>query len=147
MDLAAAENCGSVFLAAGSCDHRGARRPRAHSMDLRSAVGPGLFGWAGGSREAAPVSSMEEQLLRLQRMERKLVAGLFDHPGVVSRRDEHRLRYALALAALDTFQPGAASKGGRTRRPDVRVGQNRQDPSTNHLVIIRDKYFNAHYKA
>ena len=63
----------------------------------------------------------EEKLLKLQRMEARLVRGLFDHPGVVPRRVEHQLRYAIALAALDTFQPGAAIKGGRTKRPDIRV--------------------------
>ncbi len=54
-------------------------------------------------------------------MENKLVAGLYEHPGVVSRRVEHQLRYALALATLEAFQPGAAQKGGRTKRPDVAV--------------------------
>lgn len=68
-----------------------------------------------------PSDKREENLLRLQRMESRLVRGLFDHPGVVHRRTEHQLRYAIGLAALDTFQPGAAIKGGRTNRPDVRV--------------------------
>jgi predicted acylesterase/phospholipase RssA len=63
----------------------------------------------------------EDHQLRLQRMEAKLVAGLFEHPGVVSRASENQLRYAIALAALDTFQPGAAIKGARTNRSDVRV--------------------------
>ena len=54
-------------------------------------------------------------------MESKLVQGLFEHPGVVNRRSEHHLRYALALAALEVFQPGAAKKGGRTKRPDIVV--------------------------
>lgn len=54
-------------------------------------------------------------------MENKLVSGLFEHPGVVSRRVEHQLRYALALASLEVFQPGAARRGGRTKRPDVFV--------------------------
>lgn len=67
----------------------------------------------------------EEQQLRLQRMEAKLVKGLFDHPGAVNRRCEHQLRYAIALAALDTFQPGAARRGGRTDRPDVVVRSRR----------------------
>jgi len=66
-------------------------------------------------------SDREDQQLRLQRMEAKLVVGLFEHPGVVSRRTEHQLRYALSLAALDTFQPGAAIRGARNGRPDVRV--------------------------
>lgn len=64
---------------------------------------------------------LEDRQLRLQRMESKLVQGLFDHPGVVSRSTEHQLRYAVSLAALDIFQPGAAVRGGRTHRPDVRV--------------------------
>lgn len=54
-------------------------------------------------------------------MENKLITGLFEHPGVVSRKVEHQLRYALALASLEVFQPGAARKGGRTKRPDVVV--------------------------
>jgi predicted acylesterase/phospholipase RssA len=54
-------------------------------------------------------------------MEAKLVSGLFDHPGVVRRRSEHQLRYAIALASLDRFQPGAAARGGRNDRRDVRV--------------------------
>jgi predicted acylesterase/phospholipase RssA len=68
-----------------------------------------------------PNLDREEQLLRLQRMEDKLVTGLFEHPGVVNRRTENQLRYALALASLEVFQPGAAKKGGRTKRPDVVV--------------------------
>jgi len=63
----------------------------------------------------------EEDRLRLQRMETTLVRGLFEHPGVVTRAREHQLRYALALAALDTFQPGAARRGARGAGPDVRV--------------------------
>ncbi len=71
---------------------------------------------------AAPAQNdREEDQLRLQRMEERLVDGLFDHPGVVSRAREHQLRYAVALAALDRFQPGAARRGGRTRHADVRV--------------------------
>jgi predicted acylesterase/phospholipase RssA len=54
-------------------------------------------------------------------MEVRLVDGLFEHPGVVHRTDEHRLRYALALAALDRFQPGAARWGRRTLKPEVHV--------------------------
>jgi len=70
---------------------------------------------------SAPDPDREEQLLRLQQMEDKLISGLFEHPGVVNRRSEHRLRYALALASLEVFQPGAARKGGRTNRPHVVV--------------------------
>lgn len=66
-------------------------------------------------------SKREEQLLQLQRMEAKLVAAAVNYPGVLTRKREHQLRYAITLAALDTFQPGAARKGGRTDRPEVRV--------------------------
>lgn len=65
--------------------------------------------------------SREEQKLRLQRMESRLVQGLFEHPGVVSRPREHQLRYAIAMAALDRFQPGAARRGGRSQLAEVRV--------------------------
>jgi len=63
----------------------------------------------------------EETLLRLQRLDSKWVDALDEHPGSVSRRTEHRLRYAVALASLDTFQPGAARLGRRTERPEVQV--------------------------
>jgi hypothetical protein len=63
----------------------------------------------------------EEEQLRLQRMEVKLVDALLEQPGLISRTREHQLRYAIAIAALDTFQPGAARRGGRTAHPDIRV--------------------------
>lgn len=59
--------------------------------------------------------------LDLMRAETRLVEALFEHPGSIDRRTENALRYALGLAAIDTFQPGAAAVGKRTRRPDVRV--------------------------
>jgi len=68
-----------------------------------------------------PQHEREDQQLRLQRMEVKLVEAVLEYPGVVSRTREHQLRYAIALAALDTFQPGAARRGGRTLHPDIRV--------------------------
>jgi len=63
----------------------------------------------------------EDQRLRLQRMEVRLVEALLEHPDLMSRTREHQIRYAIALAALDTFQPGAARRGGRTKHPDVRI--------------------------
>lgn len=63
----------------------------------------------------------EEQQLRLQRMEVRLVDALLEHPGSISRAREHQIRYAIGLAGLDVFQPGAARRGGRTAGPDVRV--------------------------
>jgi predicted acylesterase/phospholipase RssA len=54
-------------------------------------------------------------------MEARLVDGLFEHPGVVTRARENQLRYAIALASLDTFQPGAARHHRRTDHPDVQV--------------------------
>ena len=62
-----------------------------------------------------------ETLLTLQRMESKLVDALFEHPGAISRRREHELRYALSFAGLHRFQPGAAAKGGLSGRRDVPV--------------------------
>lgn len=63
----------------------------------------------------------EDEALRLQRIEARIVEGLFDHPGVLSRAEEHRLRYAVVLAGLDTFQPGAAAKHARVEGEEVRV--------------------------
>jgi hypothetical protein len=63
----------------------------------------------------------EDQLLHLQRMEMRLIDALLEHPNALSRAKEHQLRYSLAFAALDTFQPGAARRGGRTGHPDIRV--------------------------
>lgn len=69
----------------------------------------------------ASEAEQEEQKLRLQRMESLLVDGLFEHPGVVARARENQLRYALVLAGLDTFQPGAARRGGRSKLDEVSV--------------------------
>jgi predicted acylesterase/phospholipase RssA len=63
----------------------------------------------------------EEDQLRFQRVEAKLIRALYEHPGTVSRATEHQLRYALTLASLDTFQPGAAIRHRRNTRPDVQV--------------------------
>lgn len=63
----------------------------------------------------------EEQKLRLQRMEVRFIDALLEHPDVLNRTTQHRIRYAIAFAALDEFQPGAARKGGRTDHPDIRV--------------------------
>ena len=63
----------------------------------------------------------EDQRLRLQRMEVRLVDALLEYPDLISRTREHQIRYAIALASLDTFQPGAARRGGRTKHSEVRV--------------------------
>lgn len=77
-------------------------------------------------------SKSEEQLLQLQRMESKLVAAAVNYPGVITRRREHQLRYAINLARIETFQPGAARRGSRTSRPDVEV-------RTPRLTRLRNK--------
>lgn len=77
-------------------------------------------------------SESEEQQLQLQRMESKLVAAAVNYPGVITRRREHQLRYAITLARLETFQPGAARRGGRTDRPEVEV-------RTPRLTRLRNK--------
>jgi predicted acylesterase/phospholipase RssA len=99
--------------------------PDVHESDSEFSVPfPGAASIGEDTHMATNTGSddeQEDQRLRLQRMETKLVRGLFDHPGVVSRAREHQLRYSIALASLDVFQPGAARRGGRTRHPDVRV--------------------------
>lgn len=62
-----------------------------------------------------------EEQLTLMRTEQRLIGALYDHPSLVERRTEHALRYALGLAQLSTFQPGAAALGKRSDRPDVEV--------------------------
>ncbi|MDG2304963.1 MAG: patatin-like phospholipase family protein [Candidatus Binatia bacterium] len=71
--------------------------------------------------DAEQETEREEQLLQLQRMESKIVAAAVNYPGAISKRAEQQLRYAITLAGVDTFQPGAARKGGRTNRAEVRV--------------------------
>jgi predicted acylesterase/phospholipase RssA len=66
------------------------------------------------------MTRLEEQL-RLQRMEIRLIEALVDAPRHVSAAREEQLRYALSLARLETFQPGAAREGERTTRRDVTV--------------------------
>jgi predicted acylesterase/phospholipase RssA len=73
------------------------------------------------SPTSATRDEWEDRKLRLQRMESRLVDGLFEHPGVVTRTREHQLRYGLGLASLEVFQPGAALRGGRNDRPEVRI--------------------------
>ena len=81
-----------------------------------------------------PPQDLEDPLLRLQRMESKLVMGLFDHPGVVTRKLEHQLRYALSLASLTAFEPGAARRGRAGRRPDIEVRHTRLTQWRNRVL-------------
>lgn len=67
-------------------------------------------------------------------MESKLVAAAVNYPGVITRRREHQIRYAITLAGLDTFQPGAARRGGRTDRPDVTVRTQRLNRLRSRLL-------------
>ena len=69
----------------------------------------------------AEIAQQEEEQLRLERMETRLVRGLYKHPGLISHRREHQLRYAIRLAGLRRFQPGAARKGGSNDRRDVEL--------------------------
>ncbi len=55
------------------------------------------------------------------RTEHRLVEAMHEHPGLLDRPTEHALRYAVSLAQLGTFQPGAAAAGKRVARPDVSV--------------------------
>lgn len=63
----------------------------------------------------------EEEQLRLERMETRLIRGLYKHPGLISHRREHQLRYGIRLAGLGVFEPGAARRGGSVDRPDVAI--------------------------
>lgn len=63
----------------------------------------------------------EERQLRLQRLETRLVDALWRAPDTVSSSMEQQLRYALALAQVDRFEPGAARRGKRGSKEDVVV--------------------------
>ncbi len=57
-------------------------------------------------------------------METHLVEAARKHPDYLDWRSEQQLRYALSFARLTAFQPGAATKGGRTNgRQDVDVAE------------------------
>ncbi|MCC6645898.1 MAG: patatin-like phospholipase family protein [Polyangiaceae bacterium] len=64
---------------------------------------------------------LHDEQLTLMRTEHRLVTAMYEHPGALDRPTEHALRYALSLAQLGTFQPGAAAVGKRVSRPDVSV--------------------------
>ncbi|MEO2169789.1 MAG: patatin-like phospholipase family protein [bacterium] len=64
---------------------------------------------------------IEMDLLKLERMDRGLVAANRALPGVLSHEQYTKLRYAFALARLTAFAPGAARSGGREARLSVRV--------------------------
>ncbi len=81
-----------------------------------------------------PQQVFHDKQLTLLRMEQKLVSALHEHPGAVDRRTEHALRYALGLAQLSTFQPGASALGGRNERPDVLV-RHAELTRFRHLVL------------
>ena len=64
-------------------------------------------------------SGIEVQRSELEKMDRALVEAGLLLPGVLSREQYTKIRYALSLARLTSFQPGAAASGARNDRPDV----------------------------
>ncbi|KAA0024763.1 patatin-like phospholipase family protein [Antrihabitans cavernicola] len=69
--------------------------------------------------------------LALQHMEAALTRADVEYPGILDRQEFRRLRYLIAFARLDTFEPGAAGPGGTRGRGDVSVGD--------ELVEFRDR--------
>jgi predicted acylesterase/phospholipase RssA len=74
----------------------------------------------------------EELLLGLQRLEQALVRAHLKHPEPMLPREYQRLRYALRLAALDRFEPEAAS--GARGRGDVAIDQQILAPFRTQLM-------------
>ncbi len=74
----------------------------------------------------------ESALLGLQGMEQALVRARLAYPSGLTSPGYDLLRYALRLAALDCFAPGATS--GRSKRPDVRVDQTLVAPLREFLL-------------
>ena len=63
----------------------------------------------------------EVQRRELEKMDRSLVEAGLLLPGVLSHEQYTKLRYALSLARLTVFQPGAAMLGRANGRQDVVV--------------------------
>lgn len=70
---------------------------------------------------AADATPREKDLLRLKGMEQSLVRAHLAQPGPMLAQEFYRLRYAIGLAALDRFAPGAAL--GEAARADVEIDQ------------------------
>lgn len=77
-------------------------------------------------------------LLKLQRMEMSLVRATLVHPNFLLPRELQQLRYALGLARLHRFAPGAALR--QPARADVEL-----DPAL--LAACRDQVLHALYPA
>jgi predicted acylesterase/phospholipase RssA len=75
----------------------------------------------GAPLSEAQFEQDEEDQLRIERMETRLIRALYKHPGLISHRREHQLRYGIRLAGLRVFEPGAARRGGSSGRGDVEV--------------------------
>lgn len=76
----------------------------------------------------------EDLLLGLQRLEQALVRAHLKHPEPMLPREYQRLRYALRLAALDRFEPGAAL--GQRGRGDVAVDQQILGPFRRQVLEV-----------
>ncbi len=74
----------------------------------------------------------EEALLRLQGLEQSLLRAHLQHPEPMLPREYQRLRYALRLAALERFEPGAAL--GRRGRGDVTADAQIIEPLRRQLL-------------
>ena len=61
----------------------------------------------------------ERELLR--RMERRFLEAILHLPDLLDPLEVDRIRYALGLASLHTFQPGAAVHGRHRHRPAVEI--------------------------
>ena len=68
-------------------------------------------------------SGIEVQRSELEKMDRALVEAGLLLPGVLSHEQYTKIRYALSLARLSSFQPGAAVSGARNDRPDVVIDE------------------------
>jgi predicted acylesterase/phospholipase RssA len=95
---------------------------------------------AGGPETPAPPEPAPavRERLELQRMELALIRAALEHPHAVAVEDLRKLQYALRLAHLSEFQPGAAAAGGRIAgRADVSVATELEELRQRVLQMLR----------
>lgn len=80
----------------------------------------------------ADATPREKDLLRLKGMEQSLVRAYLAQPGPMLAREFYRLRYALSLAAVDRFAPGAAL--GATPRTEIEIDHGLLAPLREQLL-------------
>ena len=84
--------------------------------------------------------SEEDALLRIKRMEASLIRSHLAHSDVLPKADYQLLRYALVLARLRAFSPGAAGPRGEQREVRKEVTLNTSPVSSLRQLLLDTLY-------